>query len=181
MLYKNSKYFLWTNLQEGSIVDKHKFSISLMAITLSVATVLGGCDKKEPSDAPAPEVAPAPQAAAPAEPVPVAPEPAPATGGAAAVTAGDAETMMKSSDCFACHSVDTKLVGPAYSWIAYRFKDDQAAPTKLAAAIKNGSSGQWTAYTGGVAMPAHPQLSDEQIQAMVKWVLEQKPVEAPKM
>lgn len=160
---------------------KHKFSISLMAITLSVATVLGGCDKKEPVATPGPEVAPAPQAVAPAEPVPVAPEAAaPAAGGAAAVTAGDAETMMKSSDCFACHTVDTKLVGPAYAWIAYRFKDDQAAPTKLAAAIKNGSSGQWTAYTGGVAMPAHPQLSDDQLQAMTKWVLEQKPVEPPK-
>lgn len=166
---------------------RNKFSISLMVVSLGVATVLSGCGEKETETPPtpetsavppAPEATPAPQAAAPAEPLPVAP--APATG-AATVSAGDAEAIMKGSDCFACHAVDTKLVGPAYSWVAYRFKDDPTASTKLAAAIKNGSSGQWTAYTGGVAMPPHPQLSDEQIQTMVKWVLEQKAVEPPKM
>lgn len=170
-------------------MDRKKFSISLLAASLGVVTVLSGCDRKETDTPPTPEVAPAPQAAAPAEPLPVAPAPetnAPATGNAPAngtdqVSAGDAESIMKGSDCFACHAVDTKLVGPAYSWVAYRFKDDPTASTKLAAAIKNGSNGQWTAYTGGVAMPPHPQLSDEQIQTMVKWVLEQKAVEPPKM
>lgn len=99
----------------------------------------------------------------------------------AAPTLADAESLIKKSDCLACHAVDKKLVGPAYAWVAYRFKDDKGAADKLAAAVKNGSSGLWTAYTGGVPMPGHPQLSDQEIKAMVEWVLSQKPVEPPKV
>jgi cytochrome c len=99
----------------------------------------------------------------------------------AAPTMADAESLIKKSDCLACHAVDKKLVGPAYAWVAYRFKDDKGAADKLAAAVKNGSSGLWTAYTGGVPMPGHPQLSDQEIKVMVEWVLSQKPVEPPKL
>ena len=164
----------------------HSVAVAI-GLGLSVAGLLGGCGKKEPAPAPAPEVTPAPQAAItpPPSPPPApaatpAPTVPPAPNEAAPPTVGGAEAAMKKSDCFSCHKVDTKLVGPAYEWVAYRFKGDASAPAKLAAAIKNGSTGQWTAYTGGVPMPPHPQLSDTDIQAMVKWVLSQTPVAPPK-
>jgi cytochrome c len=157
---------------------------------------MSGCQKKEEAPpAPASEAAPAPEAAAPATPMtqeaappsaPMAQEAAPpaaapeAAAPAAAPTVADAESMMKKSDCFACHAVDKKLVGPAYSWVAFRFKGDKSAVDTLTAAVKNGSSGKWTAYTGGVPMPPHPQLSDQEIKVMVEWVLKQKPVAPPK-
>lgn len=88
---------------------------------------------------------------------------------------------MRKSDCFTCHAVDKKIVGPAYAWIAYRYKDDKEVVAKLVATIKKGGMGQWNAYTGGVVMTPHPQLSDDEIKAMVEWVLSQTPVEPPKV
>ncbi|MEW6613431.1 MAG: c-type cytochrome [Pseudomonadota bacterium] len=93
---------------------------------------------------------------------------------------GDAEALMKQSDCFSCHSVDQKMVGPAYAWVAYKYKGQKDADVKLAQKIKAGGAGNWNALTGGVPMPPHPQLTDAQAKAMADWVLKQKPVEPPK-
>ncbi|MDA8383960.1 MAG: c-type cytochrome [Betaproteobacteria bacterium] len=87
--------------------------------------------------------------------------------------------QMQAAGCFACHAVDQKLVGPAYGWVAYRYRGKENAVAILSKAIKDGSSGKWSQYTGGVAMPAHPQLSDAQIKAMAQWVLRRKPVPPP--
>ena len=161
-----------------------RLTVSALALaTLATLPFVSGCGKKEAPPAPASEMAPAsppatePAAAPQNEPVTQATPPVEA----AAPTMADAESLIKKSDCLACHAVDKKLVGPAYAWVAYRFKDDKGAADKLAAAVKNGSSGLWTAYTGGVPMPGHPQLSDQEIKVMVEWVLSQKPVEPPKM
>ena len=166
----------------------HRLTVSALALaTLAAVPLMSGCGKKEAPPAPASEMAPAtPPAAAPQnEPMTQASPPVEAAAPAAPTTAvptmADAESLIKKSDCLACHAVDKKLVGPAYSWVAYRFKDDKGAVDKLVAAVKNGSSGLWTAYTGGVPMPGHPQLSDQEIKVMVEWVLSQKPVEPPKM
>jgi cytochrome c len=156
---------------------------------IALAALLGGCGKKEEAAPPASTVVPAPEAAAPAPapaPAPEAAAPAPAPSeqaapaGGAAPTAMDAEAEMKKSDCFACHAVDKKLVGPAYSWIAYRYKGDKAAVQTLMDKVKKGGAGNWNAYTGGAPMTPHPQLSDDQLKAMVEWVLSRPPVEAPK-
>lgn len=153
---------------------ERKLAASVFGILLLAASTvwLGGCGKKEKPQEPSspvtsPVQAPAPQAAMPA-------------GQGAAVAAAGAEAAMKKSDCFTCHAVDKKIVGPAYSWVAYRYKDDKEAVAKLAAKVRKGGMGQWNAYTGGVVMTPHPQLSDEEIKAMVEWVLSQAPVEPPK-
>lgn len=93
---------------------------------------------------------------------------------------GDAEALMKSSDCLSCHAVDTKLVGPAYGWVAHKYKGQSGAADKLAQKIKQGGAGNWNALTGGVPMPPHPQLSDADAKAMAEWVLKQKPIAPPK-
>ncbi|MDD5328940.1 MAG: c-type cytochrome [Sulfuricella sp.] len=154
------------------MISNKRCASVVFILLLAGTAVLGGCGKKEK-----PPEQPSPISQAPA------PTPAPASAGMAAsnpaVTIADAEAAMKKSDCFTCHAVDKKLVGPAYSWIAFRYKDDKDAVTKLAASVKNGSTGMWAAYTGGAAMPPHPQLPDHDIRAMIQWVMSQQPVEAP--
>jgi cytochrome c len=80
------------------------------------------------------------------------------------------ETAARGSDCFSCHSVDQKLVGPAFTAIAQKFAGQAGAASTLEAAIKNGHVGTW----GQIPMPAHPQLSDAQLQQMVSWILSLK-------
>lgn len=148
--------------------------LGVLLLTVS-AIFLSGCGKKEKPQEPSSPVAPLSQA-----PATTAPETALPAAGRAAVTAVNAEAVMKKSDCFTCHAVDKKIVGPAYSWVAYRYKDDKEAASRLVAKVKKGGMGQWNAYTGSVVMTPHPQLSDDEIKAMVEWVLSQTPVEPPK-
>ena len=57
--------------------------------------------------------------------------------------------------------------------MAARYRDDPEAAQKLAEAIKNGGAGNWTEQTGGIPMPANsPAVSDEDIAAMVSFILE---------
>ena len=81
--------------------------------------------------------------------------------------AGSAEAAMKKSDCFTCHQVEGKLTGPAFKDIAKKYKGDPKAPAMLVQKIKAGGSGNW----GTVPMAAHPGLKDQQVQAMVQWIL----------
>ena len=81
-----------------------------------------------------------------------------------------AEGLMKKSDCFACHSVKNKVVGPAYRDVAKKYKGNKDAVATLVKKVKAGGSGNW----GEVPMAAHPDLKDEDVKAMVQWVLSQK-------
>jgi cytochrome c len=80
------------------------------------------------------------------------------------------EAMMKKSDCFTCHSVAKKIVGPAYKDVAKKYKSDPKAAAMLVDKVKKGGAGHW----GQVPMAAHPNLKDADIKAMVTWVLAQK-------
>lgn len=86
---------------------------------------------------------------------------------AAAKTSGG-EVKARASDCFSCHLVDHKLVGPAYQEITRRYagKGDAVVQT-LVQKIKKGGAGNW----GDVPMTAHPQLSDADLTLMVKWIM----------
>lgn len=72
--------------------------------------------------------------------------------------------------CTACHAVDKKLVGPSFKEVAAKYAGDKDAETKLAKKVKEGSSGVW----GPVPMPANAAVKDEDIKALVKWVLATK-------
>lgn len=81
----------------------------------------------------------------------------------------DGLKLMKGSDCFTCHRVATKLVGPAYKDVAKKYKDQRPAIVKtLVAKIKNGGGGVW----GPAAMSPHPQHSDAELTTMVNWILD---------
>ncbi|MCG8036675.1 MAG: c-type cytochrome [Candidatus Thiodiazotropha taylori] len=111
--------------------------------------------------APAAETAAAPAAeAAPAEAAPAA-APAPAA------PSGDALAVATSSGCMACHQVETKVVGPAYKEVAAKYKGDAAALEMLVGKVKAGGVGTW----GQIPMPPHAHVSDENIRAVVAWIL----------
>lgn len=84
----------------------------------------------------------------------------------------DALALAKQSGCLACHSVDKKIVGPAWKDVSARYKNDTEARTKLIAKIKAGGKGNWTEVTGGMAMPPYsPRVSDHNIEILVDFVL----------
>jgi len=74
--------------------------------------------------------------------------------------------LAKSKNCMACHSVDKKLVGPAFKEVAAKYKTDKDAAAKLSQSIQKGSTGKW----GPIPMPPNA-LSDADAGALARWVL----------
>ena len=82
------------------------------------------------------------------------------------------EALAKRIGCLECHSVNDKLIGPAFRDVAARYKRDPRAREALVQKVKSGGKGNWTAVTGGVPMPPHSALlSDAEIRSLVDWVL----------
>jgi cytochrome c len=80
------------------------------------------------------------------------------------------EELAKKNACTACHAVDKKLVGPAFKEIAAKYRGDAKAAAMLEEKVKKGGVGVW----GQVPMPPNPQVKDEDIKALVKWILSLK-------
>ena len=76
------------------------------------------------------------------------------------------KSLIAGSDCKACHQVAAKSVGPSFTDIAKKYRDDKTATAKLANKIIIGGGGVW----GEHAMSAHPQLSREETTEMVKYI-----------
>lgn len=79
-------------------------------------------------------------------------------------------SLMKQSDCFNCHAVETKIVGPAYVDVANKYRDQPGALEASAQRVLKGSSGVW----GEAAMLPHESFSADQIHLMLQWVFELK-------
>jgi cytochrome c len=77
------------------------------------------------------------------------------------------EELANKNACSACHKADKKMVGPSYKEIADKYAKDKDAETKLAEKVKKGGVGVW----GQVPMPANAHVKDEDIKAIVKWML----------
>ena len=75
--------------------------------------------------------------------------------------------LIEGSDCKACHAIDKRVLGPSYLEVADRYKGDAGAVDMLAKKVITGGSGNW----GDREMSAHPQLSNQQAQEMVRYVL----------
>jgi len=78
------------------------------------------------------------------------------------------EELAKKSNCLACHAVDKKLVGPSYKDVAAKYKGVAGSEAKLIEKVKKGGGGVW----GAMPMPpVNPQVKDEDIKTLVKWIL----------
>ena len=81
--------------------------------------------------------------------------------------------LAKKSGCLACHSVEKKVVGPAWKDVSARYKGEADARTELINKIKKGTKGAWADQTGGVPMPPYsPRVSDPNIEQLVDFILQ---------
>jgi len=106
----------------------------------------------------------APTAAPPAPPAPGA---APAAKAGAPLDMASGAAMMQKYGCAACHAVDKKILGPAYQDVAAKYKGDKDAAAKLVQKVKSGGAGVW----GQVPMPPNAAVPDEDVKALVSWIL----------
>jgi cytochrome c len=84
-----------------------------------------------------------------------------------AIAADPAEALAQKSGCLNCHGISNKILGPAYKDVAAKYKGDKTA-ARLITKVKVGGSGAW----GSMPMPANsPQVKDDDIKTIVKWVL----------
>ena len=88
----------------------------------------------------------------------------------AAFPVAASDELAKKHACFACHTLDKKMVGPSYKDVAAKYRGDKGASAKLAAKVKNGGQGVW----GNVPMPPNAAVPDADVNALVKWILSQK-------
>jgi cytochrome c len=78
------------------------------------------------------------------------------------------EALLRKSGCFACHTVEKKLVGPALKDIAAKYKGTKGAVAMLAKKVRAGGSGNW----GTIAMaPAPATVNDADLKAAIAYVL----------
>ena len=77
------------------------------------------------------------------------------------------QALAQKNACMSCHGVDKKIVGPAFKEVAAKYKGDAGAEAKLFLKVKNGSKGVW----GQIPMPPNPQVKDEDLHKILKWIL----------
>lgn len=92
--------------------------------------------------------------------------------GMAAAPAGADERLAERIGCADCHAATRKGTGPAYADIAARYRGQAGAADALVRVIRQGGKGNWTAVTGGVAMPPYSALlTDAESRRLADWVL----------
>ncbi len=87
-------------------------------------------------------------------------------GAACAADAVDVPALMKKNNCLSCHTIDKKLVGPAYKDVAAKYRGQAGVEAKLVAKVAKGGSGVW----GTTMMPPQPAKAED-VKAIVKYVL----------
>ncbi len=83
-----------------------------------------------------------------------------------AVDAEKAKALAQSKNCLACHAIDKKLVGPAYTEVSKKYKGNKDAEDMLIKKVINGGGGVW----GTIPMPPNPVKQDE-AKLLVEWIL----------
>jgi cytochrome c len=79
--------------------------------------------------------------------------------------------LMKQSDCFNCHAVEQRIVGPPLLEVANRYRGSNDAVELSVQRVIKGSSGVWSE----VPMLPHESLNPDQIRMMVRWIFALEP------
>lgn len=77
------------------------------------------------------------------------------------------EAMARSRNCMACHTVERKVVGPAFKAVAAKYTGRKDMADVLAKKIRQGGGGAW----GPVPMPANPQVNEADAKKLAEWIL----------
>jgi cytochrome c len=70
------------------------------------------------------------------------------------------------SKCLGCHDFKAKAMGPSFAAIGQRYPESQVAIDTLSQHIRKGITGLW----GQESMPAQPELTEDQVHAIVLWI-----------
>ena len=76
------------------------------------------------------------------------------------------KALIETLDCVGCHRENETSIGPSYTRVAQKYKDQQGAYKYLSERIAGGGTGVW----GEVTMPAHPNLSKAEIGQIVAYI-----------
>ena len=80
--------------------------------------------------------------------------------------------LAKKSNCMACHSVEKKLIGPAYKDVAKKYAGDKGAEARLFDRVKKGTGATGgEVWKMGSAMPPNSSVKDPDIKKLVSWIL----------
>jgi cytochrome c len=88
---------------------------------------------------------------------------------AGSAMAADMPDLAKKNGCNACHTIDKKLVGPAWMDVSKKYKGVAGAEAQLITKVSKGGAGAW----GTVPMPPQDPTGKKQdaIKELVKFVL----------
>jgi cytochrome c551/c552 len=81
----------------------------------------------------------------------------------------DVPALLSANACTGCHSIDKKIVGPAFKEVAAKYRGEADAQAKVVTSIRQGGVGKW----GQMPMPPMSVLSDAQLNALAEFVLKQ--------
>jgi len=79
--------------------------------------------------------------------------------------------FIEKSDCLTCHETDRATVGPSFVDISKKYPKEKTAIQYLIRKVKEGGSGVW----GSVAMNAHPNLAENELNVMLDYILSLNP------
>ncbi|HTE34887.1 MAG TPA: PQQ-dependent sugar dehydrogenase, partial [Chryseolinea sp.] len=79
-----------------------------------------------------------------------------------------AQSIMQTSDCKTCHTINDKAVGPSFKQIAERYAGKKGSVDSLSQSIIHGSAGKWGTDN---TMPAHPSFSITDARTIANYIL----------
>jgi cytochrome c551/c552 len=77
------------------------------------------------------------------------------------------KNIMMSSDCKSCHKINEKSIGPSFTQVAQRRKNELRPSNYIMDVILKGSSGKW----GENVMPAHPTMKGGDAKQIAEFIL----------
>ncbi len=75
--------------------------------------------------------------------------------------------LAQAKNCMSCHTVEKKVVGPAFKDVSIKYANRKDAATQLSQKIVKGGGGVW----GPVPMPANAQVSETEARRLSQWIL----------
>jgi cytochrome c len=80
------------------------------------------------------------------------------------------EALAQKSNCYACHALDKKILGPAFTEVAKRYAGKDDSVQVINQTIRKGSTGKW----GAIPMPGNEQLSESDSATLATWIISLK-------
>lgn len=76
--------------------------------------------------------------------------------------------LAQKSSCLECHSIDNKVVGPAWMDVSRKYKGVKGIEDRLVVKVSTGGYGNW----GNMPMPAlAPDVKEKDIRTLVRFIL----------